>query len=236
MAEKKSSVSKAKYIQRMFTELMPRYDAVSTAIAFNRDAFWRDFTTSLVDGDGEQILDVCCGTGELSIRLLDKNGGRVFAFDFCEAMARGAKKKYGDKSGIYFGVADVENLPFQDETFTCVTVAFALRNVTNIRRSIFEMARVLRKGGKMIILDLGKPKAHLFRKAYYLYFYKIAPKLGGALTKQGGYAYKYLPQSLTNYPAQDGIKKIMTQLGLEDVKVHNLSMGIASVHEGSKPQ
>src|SRR3990172_12744291 len=165
--EKKMAGGKARYIHKLFTEASERYDAASTAIAFKRDRFWRDFAASLVDGAGERVLDVCCGTGELSIRLSKKTGGTVFAMDFCEGMVRQAKRKYGDRQGLTFGVADVENLPFPDETFTCVTVGFALRNVTDIVRAISEMKRVLKKGGKVIVLDLGKPRSKIFRKTYY---------------------------------------------------------------------
>jgi demethylmenaquinone methyltransferase/2-methoxy-6-polyprenyl-1,4-benzoquinol methylase len=178
---------KAKYIQTMFTDLSGRYDRTSSTIAFNRDRFWRDFAASLVDGAGERILDVCCGTGELTVRLLEKTKTNVFAVDFCAPMVKLAKKKYG---GI--GVADIERLPFSDETFTCVTVAFALRNVSDISRSILEMYRVLKGGGKLIILDLGKP-------------------------------------------TQEGIKKEMVNIGFKDVKVYDLTRGIAAVHVGIKP-
>jgi demethylmenaquinone methyltransferase/2-methoxy-6-polyprenyl-1,4-benzoquinol methylase len=226
---------KAKYIQTMFTDLSGRYDRTSSTIAFNRDRFWRDFAASLVDGAGERILDVCCGTGELTVRLLEKTKTNVFAVDFCAPMVKLAKKKYGGKKGVTFGVADIERLPFSDETFTCVTVAFALRNVSDISRSILEMSRVLKGGGKLIILDLGKPTSPLLREAYYLYLYNLTPKIGRFLAGKASYAYNYLPHSLTNFPAQEGIKKEMVNIGFKDVKVYDLTRGIAAVHVGIKP-
>ncbi len=224
---------KARYIQSMFTDLSESYDVASTTIAFNKDREWRDFAASLVDGCGEKVLDLCCGTGELSIRLLQKGAGRVFAFDFCRAMVREGKEKYGLK-GVNFGVGDAEKLPFPDETFTCVSVAFALRNVSNIKKTLLEMKRVLKKDGRIIILDLGKPRSALIRKSYYCYFYYIAPLLGSFFAKNGGRAYTYLPHSLKNYPAQEGIKKLMEEIDFKDIQVYDLTKGIVSVHVGNK--
>jgi demethylmenaquinone methyltransferase/2-methoxy-6-polyprenyl-1,4-benzoquinol methylase len=226
---------KAKYIHSMFTDLCERYDRTSSTIALKRDRFWRDFAASLVDGDGERVLDVCCGTGELTVRLLKRTKTNVIAVDFCAPMVKLAEKKYGNRKGVKFGVADIELLPFPDETFTCVTVAFALRNVSDISRSILEMSRVLKKGGKLLILDLGKPPSTLFREAYYLYLYNIAPKIGRFLAGEASYAYKYLPHSLTNFPAQEGIKRELDRIGFKDVEVHDLTRGIAAVHVGIKP-
>jgi demethylmenaquinone methyltransferase/2-methoxy-6-polyprenyl-1,4-benzoquinol methylase len=226
---------KARYIHKMFTDLSGRYDKVSTAIALRRDGSWRDFAASMVDGASGRILDVCCGTGELSIRLLEKTGSQVVAVDFCENMVDQAKKKFGNGNSLNFGVADAERLPFTDDTFTCATVAFALRNVTDIRRVISEMTRVVKKRGKIIILDLGKPSSSLIRKFYYCYFYQIIPRIGGLFAREGSYAYEYLPHSLTHFPAQEGIKSIMGDVGLVDVQVHNLTKGIAAVHVGTKP-
>jgi demethylmenaquinone methyltransferase/2-methoxy-6-polyprenyl-1,4-benzoquinol methylase len=229
------SKDKARYIQSMFTDLSERYDQTSSTIALKKDSFWRDFAASLVDGAGEKVLDVGCGTGELSIRLSEKTKRPVFAVDFCAPMVKLAKKKYGDKKSVTFGVADIERLPFPDETFTCVTTAFALRNVSDISKAIFEMSRVLKKGGKLIILDLGKPPSTLFREAYYIYLYTLAPKIGRLLAGEGSYAYKYLPNSLTNFPAQEGIKDEMVRIGFKDVEVYDLTRGIAAVHQGIKP-
>jgi demethylmenaquinone methyltransferase/2-methoxy-6-polyprenyl-1,4-benzoquinol methylase len=225
--------SKAQYIHGMFNDLSAKYDQASTFIAFKQDRLWRDFAASLVDGSGAKVLDVCCGTGEFSIRLKRQTGKDVFGFDFSQNMVKKAKAKYGG-SGVDFGVADAENLPFHNETFTCATVSFALRNVTDIEKTVTEMTRVLKKGGKIIILDLGKPRSKVYRKLYYFYFYNIAPRLGGAIADKGSYAYNYLPHSLTHFPAQDGLKKIMDEIGLSDVEVYDLTKGIAAVHVGTK--
>jgi len=225
--------SKARYINGMFNDLSSHYDRASSFIALKQDRFWRDFAASQVDGCGSNILDVCCGTGELSIRLKARSDNPVTAVDFSHGMVAEASAKYSGK-GVRFSVGDAEMLPFPDESFTCVTVSFALRNVTSIERTISEMTRVLKKGGKIIILDLGKPRSKLIRKLYYWYFYSIAPKLGGVLADKGDYAYTYLPHSLTYFPAQDGLKKIMEDIGLVNVEVHDLTMGIAAVHVGTK--
>jgi len=234
--EKSASNGKARYIQGMFSDVCTGYDTASTAIAFKRDGSWRDYAASLVDGAGGRVLDVCCGTGALSWRLHKKTGRPIVAVDFCEGMIRQAVQKYGDNPEMIFGVADVQKLPFQDESFTCVTIAFALRNVEDIRISLSEITRVVRKGGRIIILDLGKPTSLPFRKIYYLYFYRLAPLIGGFLAKNGGYAYKYLPHSLTNFPAQTGLKKILEEMDLEDVKVYDLTRGVTAAYMASRPK
>jgi demethylmenaquinone methyltransferase/2-methoxy-6-polyprenyl-1,4-benzoquinol methylase len=131
-------------------------------------------------------------------------------------------------------LADAEKLPFRDNSFTCVTVSFALRNVRDISAVLSEMDRVVKGGGRIIILDLGKPRSLFFRKPYYFYFYKVVPRIGRLLARKGGYAYKYLPNSLTTFPAQDGIKEIMAKTGFEDICVYELTMGVAAVHVGVK--
>ncbi len=226
--------NKAMYIHRLFTDLCGQYDTASTAVALRRDKFWRDFAASMVDGASGKVLDVCCGTGLLSIRLKERTKSQIVAVDFCEDMVKQATKKFGNRNDLNFGVADVERLPFPDETFTCATVAFALRNVTDIHTAVAEMTRVIKKGGKIIILDLGKPSSSILRKIYYSYFYHIAPRIGIFFAGKGGDAYRYLPHSLTKFPAQEGVKRIMEDIGLKDVQVYNLDGGIAAVHVGTK--
>ncbi|MEE9594548.1 MAG: ubiquinone/menaquinone biosynthesis methyltransferase [Candidatus Hydrothermarchaeales archaeon] len=232
--EEMAKAKKARYIHRMFTDLSERYDQASPAIALGRDGYWRDYTASFVEGVNGRILDACCGTGKLSIRLLEKTKSQVVAVDFCEKMVEKAKKKYGDREGLSIGIADVEKLPFPNETFACVTVAFGLRNVKDIPRAISEMLRVLEKGGKIIILDLGKPSTLLFRRVYYSYFYSIVPLFGGFIAGKGKHAYRYLPHSLTHFPSQNGLERIMKDLGLNDIKIYNLDRGIVAIHVGAK--
>ncbi|MFQ5800269.1 MAG: ubiquinone/menaquinone biosynthesis methyltransferase [Candidatus Hydrothermarchaeales archaeon] len=227
-------MDKTRYIHRMFTDLCESYDRASTTVALGRDRFWRDFAASLVDGSKGRVLDACCGTGELSIRLAEKTGSRVVAVDFCEGMLKEAKRKFGYGKYISFGIADVEKLPFRDETFTCATIAFALRNVNDISSTVAEIARVVEKGGKVIILDLGKPQSLFFKRIYYCYFNHILPKIGGLLAGKAEYAYRYVPHSLKTFPAQEGVKRVLEETKLKNVKVYNLDRGIVAVHVGTK--
>jgi len=224
---------KARFIRRMFTELSESYDHASTAVALKKDGFWREFAASQVNGSGESVLDVACGTGELTSLLLREGAGRVVGVDFCEAMLRRAALKCRANS-VSFALADAEHLPFRDESFTCAVIGFALRNVTDMRRTLDEMVRVVRRGGRIIVLDLGKPRLRLLRKLYYCYLYYLLPRIGALLAREGGYAYYYLPHSLTHFPAQDGVRDLMREAGLRNITVHELTGGIAAVHVGER--
>jgi len=230
--------SKEDYVHNIFSKIAHRYDFLNTALSFNRDKYWRRFAVSRCGlKPGGRGLDVCCGTGMLSMEMARAMGGRgeVVGLDFCENMlARGreniASFKYGRMISLVQGNA--VDLPFEDGVFDCTVIGFALRNVPDIARTIREMARVVRPGGKVVSLELSKPSAPVFKQAYYLYFDRIVPVLGKMGVGLDG-PYSYLPNSLKNFPHQSEIKKMFEAEGLINTGYHELTGGIVTVHEGT---
>lgn len=230
--------SKEDYVHDIFSGIAHRYDLLNTALSFNRDKYWRKFAVSRCNlRPGGKGLDVCCGTGMLTIELARAVGdkGEVVGLDFCDKMlARAvdniAKTPYGDVIRLVNGKAT--ELPFPDNSFDCATIGFALRNVPDIGLTIREMARVVRPGGRVVSLELSKPGAPVFKQAYYLYFNRIVPVLGKLGIGRDG-PYSYLPESLKHFPHQSEIKDLFEREGLTDVRYYELTGGIVTVHQST---
>ncbi|SHJ42243.1 demethylmenaquinone methyltransferase [Desulfofundulus thermosubterraneus] len=230
--------SKEEYVHAIFSSIAHRYDLLNTALSFNRDKYWRRFAAAQTGlQPGGYGLDVCCGTGMLTIEQARLVGprGRVVGLDFCENMlakARENVKKTPFSEQIQFVQGNAVNLPFPDNTFDCATIGFALRNVPDIRKTISEMARVVRPGGKVVSLELSKPNTPLFRQLYYFYFNHLVPLLGRLGIGFDG-PYSYLPNSLKDFPHQREIKELFSDVGLADARYYELTGGIVTVHVGN---
>lgn len=231
---------KEAYVHTLFSNIAHRYDLLNTVLSFNRDKHWRRFAVARCElKPGGYGLDVCCGTGMFALEQAKVVGrrGRVIGVDFCEEMmARGrqniARTPYKDVVEFVWGNA--MDLPFQDDTFDCATIGFALRNVPDIKRTIQEMMRVVRPGGKVVSLELAKPSLPLFKQLYYLYFNHLVPLLGRLGVGLVG-PYSYLPNSLKSFPHQKEIRDLFENVGLEDARYYELTGGIVAVHVGTKP-
>jgi demethylmenaquinone methyltransferase/2-methoxy-6-polyprenyl-1,4-benzoquinol methylase len=230
---------KAKYIHRMFSCIAGRYDFLNTLLSLNRDKAWRRFAVAKSGlKPGGTAIDVATGTGKLAIELAKVVGpkGRVVGVDFSEKMLDRARiniANTGYKEVIELVIERAENLPFSDNTFDCATIGFALRNVTDIKKTLEEMKRVVKPSGRVISLEFTQPKNWLFRKIYYFYFFKILPFVGGIISGKRE-AYTYLPNSVVNFPSQEKLKEIMEGTGLKDIKIYILTGGIVAVHVGTK--
>lgn len=231
--------NKEEYVHAVFSSIAHRYDLLNTTLSFNRDKYWRKFTvehSGLVPGGCG--LDVCCGTGMLALEQARVVGlkGRVVGLDFCENML--ARAVDNIKRTPYQGVIELikgnaMELPFPDNTFDCATIGFALRNVPDIRKTIDEMRRVVKPGGRVLSLELAKPGAPVFKQLYYLYFNHMVPLLGRMGVGRNG-PYSWLPNSLKIFPHQSEIRDLFTEVGLADARYYELTGGIVAVHMGRK--
>lgn len=239
MPQAKRYKSKEEYVHEIFSTIAKRYDLLNTLLSFNQDKYWRRFAVKKCDlKPGNIGLDVACGTGMLCIEQAKYVGesGKVIGIDFCENMLAVGRKnvsatKYKDIIELKQGNA--VDLPFADNTFDCATIGFALRNVPDIRKTIEEMRRVVKPGGKVVSLELSKPSLPVFKQLYYLYFDHILPILGRLGIGQKG-PYSYLPASLKAFPHQKEIRDMFVDIGLKDVSYHELTGGIVTVHVGTK--
>ncbi|MHB1042900.1 MAG: demethylmenaquinone methyltransferase [Eubacteriales bacterium] len=231
--------NKEEYVHAVFSSIAHRYDFLNTALSFNRDKYWRRFAVEKCElKPGGTGLDVCCGTGMLALEQARSVGlsGRVVGLDFCETMLAQAEENINRTP--YKGVIELRHgnavaLPFEDDVFDCATIGFALRNVPDIKKTIEEMCRVVKPGGKVVSLELAKPSAPGFKQLYYLYFNHMVPLLGRLGVGQAG-PYSWLPNSLKTFPHQEEIKGIFTEAGLSGACYYELTGGIVAVHVGVK--
>ena len=231
--------NKEEYVHAVFSAIAHRYDFLNTALSFNRDKYWRRFTVAhsglLPGGNG---LDVCCGTGRLTLQLAQAAGhtGQVTGLDFCEEMLAVARVNIGKspyQPVIRLVQGNALDLPFADDSFDCTTIGFALRNVPDIERTISEMRRVTKPGGKVVSLELAKPSFPVFKQMYYLYFNCFVPVLGRLGVGVSG-PYQWLPDSLKEFPHQSEIRDIFAGTGLRNSRYYELTGGIVAVHIGEK--
>lgn len=230
---------KERFVHAVFSSIAHRYDLLNTVLSFNQDKFWRKFTVDhsglMPGGKG---LDVCCGTGMLTLELAKAVGlsGHVVGLDFCENMLAKADeniKRTPYRENIDLVKGNAMDLPFPDNMFDCATIGFALRNVPDIRKTIDEMRRVVKPGGKVLSLELAKPSAPVFKQIYYFYFNYMVPLLGRIGAGVNG-PYSWLPNSLKVFPHQSEIRDIFTEVGLADAHYYELTGGIVAVHVGIK--
>ena len=230
---------KAAYVNTMFDTIAPRYDLMNRLMTFGMDRGWRQYVVArAAPPGGGSALDVATGTGDIAIALAQRVGprGTVLATDFSEAMMRpgpGKATKAGVGGIVRFMAADALALPFSDATFDCVTTGFAMRNVTDIEHAFREMRRVTKPGGRVVCLEVAKPRFPPVRFLHQSYFNWVVPLLGRIITGHGE-AYRYLPESARNFPPPPALKAIMEHAGLRDVHFHRLSLGAVAVHTGTK--
>lgn len=227
----------------MFGQIAPWYDFLNHFLSLNIDRSWRVRTARLVPprpaADGP-ILDLCTGTGDLALTYDRAAGGGVtiVGADFCHEMLVRATAKAnaaGASDRVRFVEADAQALPFPDDAFQLVTVAFGLRNVTDTDRGLAEMVRVTRPGGRVAILEFSRPRNRLFGRVYTFYFRHVLPRVGQILCRNRENAYKYLPESVLKFPDYDDLAARLRGHGLSEVRYHPFTLGIATLYVGLKP-
>ncbi|MBS0201465.1 MAG: bifunctional demethylmenaquinone methyltransferase/2-methoxy-6-polyprenyl-1,4-benzoquinol methylase UbiE [Planctomycetes bacterium] len=234
-------------VRQMFGEISGRYDLMNHVLSGGVDVYWRWRTVRAVAPQGTApILDVCTGTGDLAIAYWRKGKGliRVEATDFTPEMLRIAEIKRDRRfaqqlsagaATLTFQEADTQQLPFDDNQFQIVSVAFGLRNVTDTERGLKEMIRVCQPGGRVAVLEFSMPTNPLFNWVYRTYFKYVLPRIGQLFARNRQEAYNYLPQSVSQFPYGRALAEKMEACGLTSVKWTPLTFGIATLYVGQKP-
>ena len=229
-------MEKSDYVREMFASIAPRYDATNRLLTGGVDESWRRRAVAeLAAPAGGTVLDLCCGTGDLSFHLSRGDSTlQVVGVDFCEPMLAAAARRAPreTKSRVRFETADVMALPFADATFDGAVMGFSMRNVVDIVATLREARRVLKPGARFVNLDVSKAPNPVFKRAFDLYFYGVVPLVGG-LVGGSRSAYRYLPKSLTNYPNADELAARFETAGFRGVRYVRLAGGAIAVHVGS---
>ena len=234
--EQVTEAEKARRVADVFDSVAQRYDLMNDLMSAGMHRMWKSFTIAHSGvRAGSRVLDVAGGTGDLSLAFARKVGktGQVWLTDINNAMLINGRDRLCNK-GFLIPVAqcDAEKLPFPDDYFDCVTVAFGLRNMTHKDAALSEMKRVLRPGGRLLVLEFShvwKPLAPV----YDFYSFKVIPRIGEIITKDEA-SYRYLAESIRVHPDQEELKTLMEQAGLEKVSYFNLTLGVVALHCGFK--
>ena len=222
-------------VRAMFDRIAGVYDPMNLVISAFQEPRWRACAVRLSGAKpGDRLLDVATGTGKVAADLHRhaQPGGSVLAVDISPGMIRVARKRFGDRPGLDFVVGDAMALPTEDGTFDAATIAFGMRNLPDYRQGFAELARSVRPGGRVVCLEIARPKRRLARMLQF-WFDRIVP-IVGRVAGQGG-AYGYLVRSVRGYPDPDRIAEVMREAGLEDVSWQGMTGGIVTLHVGTVP-
>ncbi len=215
-------------VRGMFDRIAPVYDVMNRVMTVGLDGRWRRLAVEEVVWPGDRVLDACCGTGDLAVEA-ERRGGRVVGLDFSEQMLVRARRKSG---AIEWVQGDALALPFSDGEFDAATVGFGVRNLADLEAGLRELARVLRPGGKLAVLEITRPRGVL-RPFFRLWFDVLVPFAGKVLP--GGQAYTYLPASVRRFPGPDDLSALFERAGFEAVRYRLLGGGIVALHVGIRP-
>jgi len=227
---------KATKVGEVFSSVAPNYDLMNDLMSMGLHRVWKRFALALSGvREGDQVLDVASGSGDLALAFTKRVGstGRVWMTDINAAMLAVGRDKLIDAGHFPpLAVCDAEKLPFANDSFDCVSVAFGLRNMTHKDRALAEMTRVTRPGGRVLVLEFSKVWKPL-EKPYDTYSFSILPRLGRFIAKDEG-AYRYLAESIRMHPDQETLKTMMQGAGLTKVEYFNLTAGVVALHRGYK--
>ena len=229
---------KEKYVREMFAAIAPRYDLLNDLLSFRSHKRWRRLAVQMAQvAPGDHCLDVCTGTGDFAVELAQVAGadGQVIGADFCEPMIRNGLEKVSHASGspIRMMVANAEHLPYPDARFDVAVVGFGIRNVAHIEQAVGEMARVVKPGGRVVILEFNRPRPVWYKLFVDFYLFHILPRLGGLFSRQE--AYTYLPESMKLFVSREELATIMQRVGLCEIQVRDLNFGTVCIHLGARP-
>ncbi len=232
------ALDKSVYVREMFASIAPRYDTTNRILTAGVDERWRRRAVAeLAPAPGSRILDLCCGTGDLSFHLARTDPTlKITGVDFCVPMLEGARARSPREArgaDVRFVEGDAMALPFEDGAFDGAIMGFSMRNVVDIDTTLREIRRVLVPEARFVNLDVSKVPNALWRRAFEMYFYGIVPLVGG-LVGGSKSAYRYLPNSLTNFPNAERLREHFTTAGFANARFVRLAGGAIAVHVGTK--
>ena len=223
-------------VSTMFDEVSPRYDLINDVLTVGNDRLWRIATTkAIAPRKGMRVLDLAAGTGTSSAAIA-KHGAHVVAADFSEGMLAEGRKRHAGNDLIEFVFADATALPFEDNSFDAATISYGLRNVHQPRKALAEMLRVVKPGGRIVIAEFSTPPSQAIRVPYGLYGRHVLPRVAGLMNREAAEAYRYLNESIEQWPTQDELAAWMREAGFERVAYRNLTLGIVALHRGFVPR
>ena len=231
---------KADLVAGVFHSVAARYDLMNDLMSGGIHRIWKRFTIELSGvRKGDSVLDIAGGTGDLAAKFARIVGseGRVVLADINDSMLQVGRDKLldtGQISNIEFVQADAQYLPFPDNSFDCITIAFGLRNVTDKDKALRSMLRVLKPGGRLLVLEFSKPQNELLSRAYDSYSFRMLPFMG-RLVANDSESYKYLAESIRMHPDQDTLLEMLEDAGFTGCNFHDLTGGIVALHRGVKP-
>lgn len=237
--QKVKASEKAHKVAEVFHSVADKYDLMNDLMSGGIHRLWKLFTIEMAAvRPGHAVLDIAGGTGDLAAkfsRLVGPQGTVVLA-DINNAMLRVGRDKLLDRGlsqNLEFVQADAQYLPFPDNTFDCITIAFGLRNVTDKDLALRSMLRVLKPGGRLLVLEFSKPRSSVLEKAYDLYSFRVLPVMGRLVAGDAD-SYRYLAESIRMHPDQDTLKHMMEDAGFVQCQYHNMTGGIVALHKGIK--
>ena len=234
---KDSELDKKKQVEQMFDTISTNYDGLNRVISFGIDVKWRKKVVKMVSATNpESVLDIATGTGDLAISLAKTGAKRIVGLDLSEGMLAVGRKKIKEEGlteKIEMTQGDSEALPFENDTFDAITVAFGVRNFENLEKGLAEIKRVLKPGGIFVILETSVPTKFPFKQGYYFYTKNLLPLIGKLFSKDK-VAYSYLSESAAAFPYGEELNNILKEIGFIDVSHSPQTMGVATIYSASK--
>lgn len=237
--EKVSFGEKTQRVANVFHSVATHYDLMNDLMSFGIHRLWKRFSIELASIRNDQsVLDLAAGTGDLSLKIAPLMGekGRLIVTDINESMLPIARKRMIDRGwveNIFYIQVNAEAIPFNDNTFDCVTIGFGLRNVTHKEQALKEIYRVLKPGGKLVILEFSHPTLPLLKNIYDIYSFKVLPLLGQYVAGDAD-SYRYLAESIRIHPDQETLCQMLNEAQFENCDYHNLTGGVVAIHRGYK--
>ncbi|MFT7558207.1 MAG: demethylmenaquinone methyltransferase/2-methoxy-6-polyprenyl-1,4-benzoquinol methylase [Flavobacteriales bacterium] len=238
--EEVKAKDKSTRVAGVFHSVAAKYDLMNDLMTGGVHRIWKKFTIDISGvRNGNTVLDIAGGTGDLAAKFAKLVGptGKVVLADINSSMLSVGRDKLinkGHAGNVFYTQADAQYLPFPDNSFNCITIAFGLRNVTDKDLALRSMYRVLKPGGRLLILEFSKPSNTLFEKAYDSYSFNVLPKIGKMVTNDAD-SYRYLAESIRMHPDQETLKTMMNNAGFTQSKYYNMTGGIVALHKGIKP-